>query len=286
MSSHHFTSRFMAYAQLTRLDSSLTAAAYTWVGAYLSTGVAHLLSVPVIHMALVVALMVSFSFAFNDYIDVNVDRFGKPERPIPSGRLSRQTAGILAIILALSAVGIAMLRGWWLVALVLGTLTLSTLYSAVLKKTFLIGNVVVAFLDATIVIDGGLAVNQLTPAVWIASALTFLYIFAQEILYTVEDEQGDRQAGLHTAAIWLGPTGALRLFQVLAGLFVAAALLPWLLDLAPTRYLYAIVPCTALPTLVIIIVLGLRITSSTMQFAFYGTWIVWFTSLLPIILLR
>jgi geranylgeranylglycerol-phosphate geranylgeranyltransferase len=286
MAHYGFAARLSVLAQLSRLDSSLTAAAYTLVGSYLSVGFARLLTLPAIHMALVVALMVAFSFAFNDYIDVAVDRLGKPDRPIPSGRISRRAAGIVAIILAVAAVVITVPRGLWLVALVLGTLSLSALYSAVLKNTILLGNSTVAFLDATIVIYGGLAVGKLTSAVWIASLLTFLYVFAQEVLYAVEDEEGDRKAGLHTIANRLGVVGALRLFQALACIFMMAALLPWLLGLVPARYLCAVVPCTILPVLSIVILLGLRITASTMRLAVYGTWWVWFSSLLPIILLR
>ena len=44
-----FTDRVVVFAQLMRLDSSLTAAAYTLVGAYLSVDVALMLTLPVLY---------------------------------------------------------------------------------------------------------------------------------------------------------------------------------------------------------------------------------------------
>jgi geranylgeranylglycerol-phosphate geranylgeranyltransferase len=281
-----FKSRINCIAELIRIDNCLTASAYTLVGVYLSTGFVDLFTTRVVRTVLLVGLMVAFSCVVNDYKDVLPDSFGKPDRPIPSGRISRRTAGILALALASTSLGIATTLGPQLLALSLSCIILSAAYSYKLKETLLLGNATVAFLEGTIPFYGGLAAGRLTPAVWAASLLTFLYTFAQEILYTVEDEKGDRCAGLRTTATRLGMTDTVRLFQVCAIIFVAAALAPWVLGLAPDRYLYAIVPCSILPILRVMFLLGLKPTDRTIHLAVYGTWYVWFSSLLPIVLLR
>jgi geranylgeranylglycerol-phosphate geranylgeranyltransferase len=272
--------------RLTRIDNSAHAAAYTLLGAYLAADPVVLLTPPVLLAATVVALVVAFGFVINDFHDVEVDRLSKPDRPVPSGRVSRRDCGLLALALAAAALLVATRLGQVFVVLALATILMSTAYSFWLKRTLLLGNLAMALLDSTIIVYGGLAAGGLPPAIWIVSCLMFIYIVAQEIMYTIDDQRGDALAAQRTTANRLGRGGALRLARILLLAFVAAALLPWFLGLASERYLYAIILCSVLPALGVVYVASPSASDRTVSVAVRVMKAVWLTSLVPVFLLR
>ncbi len=272
--------------QLTYPLISLVAASYTLLGAYLGSDTSTFLTPLTVRTALVVGLIVSYSFAFNHYQDVVVDSVNNPARPIPSGRVSRKIAGIVALFLAISAIALASTLSLPLLMIALFNTTLSTLYSCYFKGRVLIGNTTIAFLDASIVVYGNLAVGVPTRAAWIVCLLTFSYVLAQEILYTVRDREGDLRGGLRTVATCFGTAVAIRLFSFCIMGFIAIALLVWFLGLAPDRYLYALVPCCVLPLVGIVSFLKKSGTIRTVRLSLRMINIVWVLSLLPAILLK
>ncbi len=275
-----------ALGTLVRIRNSSTGAAYTLLGAYLAVDAGRVLASPVLRAALVVLLVIASGNVINDFHDADADAVAKPGRPIPSGRIARRTAGWLAIALALAALIVALTLDRRLAAFAAATIVLSVGYSYGLKNVPLVGNGTVALLCAAILVYGGLAAGPLTPAVLAATAMTFLFVFAQEVFYTVEDEEGDRQSAVSTTATRLGTTVTLRIFKILALLFIAASLAPWLADVAPDRYLYAIVPCTIAPTLGVVALLSVRLTKGTIGFSSWLTRVIWFSSVVAIILLK
>jgi geranylgeranylglycerol-phosphate geranylgeranyltransferase len=276
----------IGFVLVTRLDNSFEAAAYTLLGAYLGSSLAQTLSSRSLCAALVVGLIVAYGFVINDYWDVEVDRLSKPDRPIPSGRVSRRAAGMVAALLTITALMVALSLGPAMAWMAGFTILLATLYSYYLKATVLLGNAAMALLDASIVIYGGLSVENLVPAIWVISILTFLYAFAQEILYTVADREGDARAGLRTTAAALGPNRAIDLFRLFALGFVITAIVPWFLGIAPNRYLYTVLPCSVLPMLGIIIVISPRTSEPTIRRSLGIMKLIWFSSLLPVVLLK
>jgi len=77
-----------------------------------------------------------------------------------------------------------------------------------------------------------------------------------------------------------------QIFKVLAALFVVVTLAPWLRGVAADRYLYAVVPCTILPTLGVVVLLCRPLTAATIDRASRLTRVVWFSSVVPVALLR
>ncbi len=279
-------SKLVGIVQITRPKVSIVAALYTLMGAYLGGNATNLLSPTVLRAVLIVYLIVSFSFAINDYRDVSEDSLNHPERPIPSGIISRRIAGILSWILVLTALTLALTLGSFLIVIALLMIVLSTFYSYYLKNTVLLGNAVVALSNASIVVYGSLAVNKLIPAIWIISLLTFLYSIAQEILFAVGDREGDALAGKCTTATYLGTTHALYLFQFFAFNFIIVAIAVWFLGLAPDRFLYAMVPCSILPLLGIMILLSRKAANNHVYLAIRVIKFVRLFSLLPGVLLK
>jgi geranylgeranylglycerol-phosphate geranylgeranyltransferase len=273
--------------QITRPHNCVAAASASLLGAYLTGGVAHLLSSPVMRAATVVWLVVAACNVVNDYRDVTTDRVDKPHRPIPSGRVSPRAAAGMALVLALAAPGVAWTLGAWpMAAIALATTVLGIGYSYYLKSTVLLGNGIVGLLSASTVIYGGLAAGGVTPATGVASLLVFLFVFTREILKTIADRRGDVLAGVRTVATRFGTLASLRLFQILAIAFAVAALAPWFLHLAEDRYLVAMVAGSVLPTVVVAILLGLRLTEGTIHLSLRVTKFLWFSSLFAMVMLK
>src|SRR5262249_9644930 len=135
-----------------------------------------------------------------------------------------RSALMLALVFAAVSLSIASALGRTSFAFALTVLAISALYSARLKDTVLIGNAAIALLDASIVVYAALIAGNISRSVWIASILTFLFMFAQEVLYTARDVEGDSAGGVTTISTQYGVRTAVRLFQALALLFLLFAL--------------------------------------------------------------
>lgn len=272
--------------KITRPLVTIGAPIYTLLGVYLVSDIKTLLSSRALCASIVVGLIVTFSLVINDYHDVAADRLSHPERPIPSGQLSSRFAGFLAIILALTAISVALTLGWLLIAIAIINITLCILYSYILKNTVLIGNIVVGLLNASIPVYGGLSIGNLTSAIWILSLLGFLFTIAQEILFAVGDLEGDALIGLQTTATYLGEKAALYLFQFFVLAIMVITILFWRLDLVPNRFFYAMIPCSILPLMGISILLCRRVTNSNIHLAIRVVQFVRLFSLIPGVLLK
>lgn len=83
--------KLRAYLQLLRLSNVLTAVADVWMGIVVATGSLHPPLTCVLLTATSVLLYLS-GMVLNDVHDVNVDRRERPTRPIPSGRITLESA--------------------------------------------------------------------------------------------------------------------------------------------------------------------------------------------------
>jgi 4-hydroxybenzoate polyprenyltransferase len=95
-----------AYAQLLRIPNVFTALADICLGWLALGGLERALWKELFIALGASACLYSAGMVLNDYYDVEVDRKERPFRPIPSGRISRRTAGWLG--LALLSVGVAL----------------------------------------------------------------------------------------------------------------------------------------------------------------------------------
>lgn len=277
--------RLTALIHITRPQIAAQAAAYTFLGAYLSAGAGAIFSPATAYAALIVAIIVAFGFVINDYADADLDRLTRPERPIPSGAVSRPQAAALALVLAALALGSALVAPPALRPLALLNLALTAAYSLRLKRTVLLGNLTMALLNGSILLFGSLAVGGLTPLLWAVAAMGFLFTLAQEVLYTVDDLHGDASAGIVTTATCFGPGPSLHLFRSLMGLTLLCAAAPlWLAPLSPW-YAVALLVCVVLPVCGYILPLTLRSEPAAISRACAALKRVRLASLVPLALL-
>jgi geranylgeranylglycerol-phosphate geranylgeranyltransferase len=286
LASNNYRIKAGAIAKLIRIDNCIIAAAYSILGSYLSNGLIAFTQPSVFGTAILVSLLVAFSCIINDYYDVLTDSYGKPDRPIPSGTITGRMAIRLAVLIVLAVVLFSITLGNQILILAMGCLVLGFAYSYRLKATVLIGNGTIALLNAVVPVFGGLASGIISEPVWMASGLTFFYVLAQEVLFTIEDETADKKAGLLTTATQLGKSAALSLYKALMLIFIIVALSIWGFGFAPNQYLYAIVPCTIIPVSITLVLLHENKAKNNINVAAHIIEYVWYSSIIPIILLR
>lgn len=149
--------------------------------------------------------------AFNDRCDVAVDALARPQRPLPSGRVSLASADRLAAILAVLGLGLSATLGP--AALTVATLVVvgSALYAVRLKSSVLVGNLTVALLSAATVPFGAAAMapREVVPGPAVRGGLlVFLYMVAYEVLKCLQDVDSDAASGIRTIATEWGPRSA------------------------------------------------------------------------------
>jgi hypothetical protein len=131
------TRKITSYFQLIRLPNVLTAAADSLAGWLLATGS---VAEPARWVPLILASMVLYASgtALNDVFDVQIDRDERPDRPLPSGRISWRVAAWLGGLgLAIGPI-LALMSGSMISAIVAALLALCILsYDAGLKHTVL-----------------------------------------------------------------------------------------------------------------------------------------------------
>ena len=170
----------------------------------------------------------------NDIYDVETDLINKPERVIIGTHISEKVAYNGFLILNFVGVGV----GFYLSHLVGKApffsvfVTISILlyvYASYLKRTLLIGNIVISGLVALSIIIVGVfelipamtEINQQTQLVFFKMILDYaLFAFSlnllREIAKDIEDIDGDYKAGMNTLPIAIGRARATNILAVLS----------------------------------------------------------------------
>jgi geranylgeranylglycerol-phosphate geranylgeranyltransferase len=186
----------------------------------------------------------AYSMSVNDIYDVEVDSVNRPERPIPSRRVSTQAAfrlsllvlvaGIATSVLTLSpfAVGIATLYAF-----------LSWLYNSRAKQTGLPGNLIVASSLAIPFIYGGVvSEGSLTRSLLLMMAFTSFFAgVGREVVKAMADVEGDAKRGISSVARSKGLRSAASVGAAFFILAVVTSWVPLVLGLANNFYAYGVI---------------------------------------------
>ncbi len=175
-------------------------------------------------------LVAAGGYIVNDYFDMKADKVNRPDSRIVGQEVSRGTAttyhlwmSVAGCILGLL---VSMRIGFWQLGLLFPfEVGMLWFYSSAYKGMFLVGNLVVAFLVATLpflpslyeyrgliaVDDPSIAAGVFDPAVLIYwsvgyAAFAFLMTLIREIIKDMEDIEGDIEQGCSTMPIVIGQT--------------------------------------------------------------------------------
>ena len=168
-------------------------------------------NIPIIFAMLAVFFETAAGNVINDYFDYQIDLVNKPERPIPSGRISLKNGRNYAYLLfglgTLFGFLISYLTNNWIpFFIVLLADVVLYLYAYKLKSTPLIGNLAVGFMTGFGFVFGGFTLNN--PNIIITSIYLGFFAFvmttARELVKDIEDIEGDKSEGAKTLPILYG----------------------------------------------------------------------------------
>ena len=177
----------MAYIRLTRPANIVTAVADILAGFAVSGAAMALFSpeigIPVLSWTLFWLCLATIGLygggvAFNDVFDADLDRVERPERPIPSGKVSVTNAAIMASSLLLLGVLTA-----WQVSALSGTIALivavlSLLYNSWGKHQLILGPINMGLCRSGNLLLGVSAVPAMVGEVWYLGFIPLVYIAA------------------------------------------------------------------------------------------------------------
>ena len=165
-------------------------------------------------------------YIINDYFDLNVDQINKPQKVIVAKVISRRWVllwhgllSLLGIILNVYVDGQAHNKHLPSIA-AFGCVVLLFLYSASLKKKFLIGNILVAAITAWVIpiltlceanhlifinrIPENFENEKLVRLTFLFTGFAFIISLIREVVKDMEDIVGDRRYGCNTMPIVWG----------------------------------------------------------------------------------
>ncbi len=185
---------------------------------------------PILIAGIAAAIITGAGNALNDYFDYEIDRINRPDRPIPSGRISRSDVFMLAIVLFFIGLGLSKYINNYCLAIALLNSTVLMLYAKYGKKILFVSNLSVSFLvsslfifgvAATIQEDSGVIGMEELILVAIVSSSAFAATLSREIMKDIEDIKGDAEKYAKTLPIELGEEKA----KKMAAFFTAVAIL-------------------------------------------------------------
>ncbi|WP_433722479.1 geranylgeranylglycerol-phosphate geranylgeranyltransferase [Nocardia sp. CA-129566] len=232
---------------LTRGPSCMGGAGCAILGMHLSNGIGAVGILRAITIVSIVSAIIAGANVVNDIVDADLDRMDKPERAIPSGECSLRTAWLLAwlftvggCVLAFSIVPMAGI-------VATAASILAWLYSFQLKATVLLGNIVVATLDAYCVAYGAIWTGGLRPPIVMVAVMVFFFCLVYLVLLTIRDRASDGAADVRTVATILSERASILVFRGLAVICIALSLSPWVFGWFSNVYLGAILVTSTLP---------------------------------------
>ena len=169
------------------------------------------ISIPIVLAMMAVFFETAAGNVINDYFDYNIDLINKPERPIPSGRISLENGKRYAYLLFAAGTVCGFLisyltANWIPFIIVLIADVVLYLYAYKLKATPLIGNLAVGFMTGFGFVFGGFTINN--PSIVMTSIFLGFFAFvmttAREIIKDIEDVEGDKKDGARTLPIMIG----------------------------------------------------------------------------------
>jgi geranylgeranylglycerol-phosphate geranylgeranyltransferase len=192
---------------------------------------------------LTVFLITGAGNAINDYFDAGIDAINRPDRPIPSGRISKNSAYRFSIALFVAGIIISYFIGSSHIPLLIAIFNsfLLYFYASFLKRKVFVGNLSVSYLTGSTFLFGGAAYGgkgiQVTLILFF---LSMLATFAREIVKTIEDIEGDRKDGASTLPIKIGETRAAYVACAFGLLAVLLSPLPYFMGLFNEYYLVVV----------------------------------------------
>jgi geranylgeranylglycerol-phosphate geranylgeranyltransferase len=181
------------------------------------------------------AIILGGGNALNDFYDYEADKVNRPKRPLSSGRIRRDDARQIALLLFLAGIILAVFINIYCLLLAIVNATILAAYAKYSKKALFISNLAVSYLSASVFAYGAASILQtqlfsLNGAGMLAVLIgsSFFMTASREIIKDIEDVKGDAKIKADTLPTRLGAKGA-NMIAILAGLMaITISLTPML----------------------------------------------------------
>ncbi|BAB72377.1 all0419 [Nostoc sp. PCC 7120 = FACHB-418] len=190
------TRSLWAYLQLLRPANIITAWADIMAGFAASGYFIQVDIVPLLWLLLATTGLYGGGIVFNDVFDAELDAQERPERPIPSGRVSRTGASLLGSSLLILGVVGAVQVSWVSMVLALAIATSALLYDAFGKHQPIFGPINMGFCRGGNLLLGVSVVPSLIGEYWFLALIPIVYIAAITALSRGEVHGGKLSTGI------------------------------------------------------------------------------------------
>lgn len=164
----------------------------------------------------------------NDFFDAGLDAKERPERPIPSGRISSSAAGILGFLLLLLGIASAFMVNGTAVALAVGIAICAVFYDTKAKHSAFWGPLFMGSCRGGNLLLGVSLIPVVLPEVWFLALIPLTYIASITLVSQGEVHGGNKVFGFTALGLILFITGSFLLLPALGFSFSLTTALPFL----------------------------------------------------------
>jgi len=240
------------YLKLIRIHNVIGAAIGDFTG-YVVASEWRILPLKLLISILVVSLVAAGGYAINDVYDIEIDKINKPDRPLPSGRITLRNAVFLSYATMILGILLSVFLGYIQIFVAFITSLLLYLYAKSLKRTGLTGNFVVALTTGLSIFYGGLAYfkGNWLEMVLIPTIYSFFLTLTREIVKGIEDYEGDKKYSVRTLATTIGISKSWNIAKIMLIIVLISSPIPFFLGFN-LIYLVLLIPFSYFTLLTII----------------------------------
>lgn len=168
-------------------------------------------------------LVASAGYLINDYYDIKIDYVNKPNRVVVGKYIKRRHVLIIHSIFNFAGIAIGFFISWRVGSLHLFAAFALWLYSNLLKRLPLWGNIAVSLLTGLSVFSIYLLYFQNLETIGMYAVFAFFISLIREIIKDLEDIKGDEKFGCKTLPIVVGTNKTKSIIYGLTILFIFIA---------------------------------------------------------------
>ncbi len=227
------------YLALTRPENMILTAIAVIAGSFIAAGPEIMdFQIEVAICCVCSMMLVGGGNALNDYNDRETDKENHPERPIPSGSISADTASVCAQALLGSGLLILLfaLENKMPFVIALIGIILLIAYENGLKAAGISGNITVGLMSGAVFLFAGMAVNDPGPTLWMFG-LAVLATITREIIKDIQDLEGDRDRRTLPASIGIENSMTVAILFLLIAIGLSYTAMDQFDDMASNTYL-------------------------------------------------
>lgn len=259
----------MVLLELLRYKNCAMAGLAAVIGAAIAYSAApgQLIWMPLIFIA--VFLVTGAGNAINDYFDAGIDAINRPDRPIPSGRVTKEAAFRVSIALFIAGIIISYFIGSSRITFFIAVFNsfLLYFYAHSLKRKVFVGNSSVSYLSGSTFLFGGAAYGgKGIEIIFVLFFLSMLATLAREIVKTIEDIEGDKRNGASTLPVRIGERHSAYIASFVGILAIVLSPIPFIMGLFNEYYLYTVATADIIFLYAIFLILKSRPSASSRYF--------------------